>query len=95
MAAREGVRLLIQDAEMPQIKAIALAELRATVAMLDRACPRESRPFRSWLNEVAARVAEAAKEGGLLGFGGVRVSDAERAALEEISAALTGSSQQK
>jgi len=33
-------------------------------------------------------VAEASTEGGFLGFGGVRVSDAEKATLTEISSAL-------
>jgi hypothetical protein len=33
-------------------------------------------------------VAEAAKEGGVLGFGGVPVSDAEKATLADISKAL-------
>jgi hypothetical protein len=33
-------------------------------------------------------VAEAAVEGGFLGFGGVRVSDAEKATLDDIAKAL-------
>ena len=33
-------------------------------------------------------MADAGNEGGFLGFGGVAVSDAERATLAEISAAL-------
>jgi hypothetical protein len=33
-------------------------------------------------------VAEASTEGGFLGFGGVRVSEAEKATLAEISGAL-------
>jgi hypothetical protein len=33
-------------------------------------------------------VAEAASEGGFLGFGGVKVSDTEKATLAEISKAL-------
>jgi hypothetical protein len=37
---------------------------------------------------IAEHVAEAASEGGLLGFGGVKVSDAEKATLAEISSAL-------
>ena len=37
---------------------------------------------------MSQEVAEAAKEGGFLGIGGVRVSEAEQAALREISDAL-------
>ena len=36
----------------------------------------------------AQRTAEAAKEGGFLGLGGVRVSDAEQATLAEIARVL-------
>ena len=41
----------------------------------------------------ARRTAEAGTEGGLLGFGGVAVSDKEKATLAEISAALGSSIQ--
>ncbi len=37
---------------------------------------------------VAERAAERTKSGGVLGIGGERVSDAERAALDELAAAL-------
>jgi len=37
---------------------------------------------------VAKAVAEAAPEGGFLGFGGTQVSDAEKATLAETSAAV-------
>ena len=36
---------------------------------------------------VAEDAANAAKEGGFLGFGGVRVSDKERAFIDEVSKA--------
>ena len=44
--------------------------------------------FKAWLQDVARTAAEAGKEGGFMGFGGVAVSDAERATLAEISSAL-------
>jgi len=37
---------------------------------------------------VSQAVAEAASEGGFLGFGGVKVSEAEKATLAEITTAL-------
>jgi hypothetical protein len=43
---------------------------------------------RAWLQQVAQKAAEAGTEGGFLGFGSVAVSDAEKATLSEISAAL-------
>jgi hypothetical protein len=35
--------------------------------------------FKARLQAIAQRVAEAAKDGGFMGFGGVQVSDAEKA----------------
>ena len=39
-------------------------------------------------NDISQKVAEASKEGGVLGFGGVPVSEAEKATLADISKAL-------
>jgi hypothetical protein len=44
--------------------------------------------FKTWLRHTSQAVAEAATEGGFLGFGGVRVSEAEKATVGEISGAL-------
>lgn len=44
--------------------------------------------FKTWLHHIAEGAAEAASEGGFLGFGGVQVSDAEKATLGELSNAL-------
>lgn len=87
-SAREGVRLLIQGADLAEMKVRALEELRSTAIILDSATPLESRAFKDWLKHIANLVAEAAREGGFLGFGGEKVSAAERATLAEISSAL-------
>jgi len=50
--------------------------------------PDEAAAFTAWLQEIAQKAAEAGKEGGFLGFGGVAVSETEKATLSEISAAL-------
>ncbi len=86
--AREGVRLLIQGAEMTEVKIRALEELRSTAKILDATAPLEARPFKNWLVQIAHLVAEAGTEGGFLGFGGEKISAAERATLAEITAAL-------
>ena len=44
--------------------------------------------YKRWCTEVARDVANAAKEGGFLGFGGERVSDEERAMMARIESAL-------
>ncbi len=87
-SAREGVKLLIQGAKMAELKIRALEELRSTAKIVDAVCPLEAKPFKNWLISIANLVAEAGTEGGVLGFGGEKVSDLERATLVEISNAL-------
>jgi hypothetical protein len=65
-----------------------LASLREVSAIVDAKAPDEAAAFKTWLREISQKVAEAAVEGSFLGFGGVRVSDSERAALRDISKAL-------
>jgi hypothetical protein len=48
----------------------------------------EAQEFKAWLMAIARRAAEAAKEGGFLGFGGTDVSEKEQAALSQLGAAL-------
>jgi len=43
---------------------------------------------RRWLYGIADKVANAAKEGGFLGFGGTRVSEDEQAFLTDLRTAL-------
>jgi len=66
----------------------AVAELGAVAALVTSKVPEAAPGFKAWLNAVAAKVAEAGSEGGLLGFGGEKVSAAERATLDRLAAAL-------
>ena len=63
-------------------------EARKRAALVDAKAPGDAAAFKGWLKQISQRVAEAAKEGGFLGIGGVRVSEAEKATLAEISSAL-------
>jgi hypothetical protein len=66
-----------------------LDELRAANDIVGRkATPEEAAAFRSWLMEAAKAAAEAAKEGGFMGFGAELVSQGERAMLEQLSKIL-------
>ena len=65
-----------------------MESLREVSAIVDAKAPDEAAAFKAWLREISQKVAEAAVEGSILGFGGVRVSDAERAILRDISEAL-------
>lgn len=61
---------------------------REVVGLLDRKAPDESLAIRQWLHGVAVKVAEASKEGGFLGIGGVKVSEDEQRALDALAGAL-------
>jgi hypothetical protein len=72
-----------------QCKQAALDHLRAVNDVLNRKVkPEEADEFKKWLLTVARRVAEAANEGGIFGFGGERVSDAEKNVRRQIAFAL-------
>ena len=62
--------------------------LRQAAEIVDTKAPGDAAAFKSWLRQISQHVAEAAKEGGFLDIGGVRVSEAEKATLAEISSAL-------
>jgi hypothetical protein len=47
------------------------------------------RAFKSMMVNVAEKVADASKEGGFLGFGGVRVSEREQSVLNQIRSELS------
>jgi hypothetical protein len=66
----------------------AVANLGEVSAILNAKAPGDAAAFKAWLRAISQKVAEASKEGGVLGFGGVAVSDAEKATLADISKAL-------
>ncbi len=70
------------------MKTRAIEELRAVSVLVDTKAPEDAAGFKTWLQAVAQKAAEAGNEGGFLGFGGVAVSEAEKATLVEISSAL-------
>ena len=63
------------------IKTKALDGLRQAAALVAAKAPEDAAAFKAWLAQISQNVAEAASEGGFLGFGGVKVSDAEKATL--------------
>ena len=81
---------------MPDVKGQpgeVLAALRPTIQtatrlLEEKATPEESAQIRQWMYDLAVKVAEAAKEGGFLGIGAVRVSDSEKKALVELAEVL-------
>jgi hypothetical protein len=67
-----------------------LEELRAVNALLaEKATPEEAAAFREWLLTAAKRSADAAKEGGFLGFRAERVSEGEQKMLDKLGEVLS------
>lgn len=69
---------------------IAIDMCRQVKDLLDRkAADPDAEEFRRWLLSIGERVAEAAKEGSFMGFGGSeRVNEQERVVLQKLAAAL-------
>jgi hypothetical protein len=66
-----------------------LEELRAVNEMVTaKATPEEAEAFRRWLLAAAKAAADAAKEGGFMGFGGEQVSAGERQMMEQLGTTL-------
>lgn len=62
-----------------------IGELRAVRDLVAaKATPEESAAFGRWLVAAAQAAADAAKEGGFVGFHAVRVSDREQAMLDRV-----------
>ena len=87
-AAQAYVKGSLHGAKREEIKQRAIDALRSAAAVVDQKAPSDAAAYKAWLLQIANSVAEASKEGGFLGFGGVDVSDAEKATLSEIAAAL-------
>jgi len=81
ITSRQGmIELAVTDAE-------AVSTLLATNADASEAAS-EAAEYKSWVLSIGQAVANAAKEGGFLGFGGESVSDDEEEILARITAAL-------
>ena len=66
-----------------------LGTCRETLSVLAaKATPDEAAAYKQWIVDVTTQVAQAAKEGTILGFGGTPVSPAERTLLREIADTL-------
>ncbi len=71
------------------LSAVTTGHLRKAMSILESsATAEEADAYKTFVMTVAQAVAGAHKEGGLLGIGGSRISDAENQALDEISHAL-------
>ena len=87
-ALQSALRNCFADAEPAHCVERSLANLQEVSAILDVKAPADAVAFKTWLRGISQKVADASTEGAFLGFGGVQVSDAEKATLADISKAL-------
>jgi hypothetical protein len=78
----------VPHSDRAQAKAVVLETVKAGVAIVAAKSPTEEVAFKQWIVQTATKVAQASKEGTILGFGGTLVSPEEQAALNELAAAL-------
>lgn len=85
---QQAIKTRLTGAKAGDVSQRSIDALREASRILDMKAPQESAAFKQWLHNISENVAAAASEGGILGFGGQRVSDAEKATLREIDKAL-------
>jgi hypothetical protein len=61
---------------------------RANEIVTAKVTPEEAEAFRAWILECAQRAADAAKEGGFMGFHAERVSQGEKDMLAQLESVL-------
>ena len=77
-----------REQQMQNFKGTVLERVKSAVDLVaKKGSPAETDAYRNMLVAIAEKAAEASNEGGFLGFGGVRVSDAERTFISEVRSA--------
>jgi hypothetical protein len=87
--AEDEQRGQTEKLSVTEVKERALENCRAVASLLQsKASPEDAEEYKSWIIAVAHRVAAAAKEGGIMGFGGTQISGSEIEVINEIGAAI-------
>lgn len=87
--AEDESRGQTEKLSLEEVRARALATCRDVASVLEaKAATEEAYQYKRWVLVVAEKVAAAAKEGGLFGFGGEQVSGGEIATINEIGEAI-------
>ena len=98
MAAQNGLKTKLGDLKSSdlttaqnKVRMMALESLRKAMEIVtSKGVADDVAAYEKLIRDVASKVANAAKEGSFLGFGGERVSEGERTMLAAISNTLGG-----
>jgi hypothetical protein len=74
-----------------KVQSLATEKVHAAIGLLSRKGAQDVAGYGIFVKGIGQRVAEAASEGGFLGFGGERVSEGERQMLAALERALSPS----
>ena len=85
---RESLKKTLAGSKQSDVSNRCLESLRQVSNILNSKAPNDAAAFKTWLRAISSKVADAATEGGTLGFGGQKVSEKEKATLSDISKAL-------
>jgi hypothetical protein len=87
---RQNINVHKADSFDPDaLRSEALAVCReVSVLLSQKATEQEASEFKTWLLSIAREVAQAAREGGFLGFGGVEITEAEASTIDQLEIAL-------
>ena len=86
--AQDALKQHVKGAKAAEIAGISIAAIADVAKIVDAKGGADAVTFKRWIYANAEKVANAASEGGFLGFGGEKVSEKERATLAQLSAAL-------
>jgi len=78
----------LSDEELVRIATSSPDEYRPEAIVAAKATPEESAAFSEWLVVTAQAAADAAKEGGFMGFGAEQVSQGEKDMLDQVRSAV-------
>jgi hypothetical protein len=85
---RDALKARFAGGKPADITQRSIEALHEVSGLLDAKAPQDSAAFKQLLRTISDKVAEAASEGGFLGFGGQKVGPAEKSALTNIAKAL-------
>lgn len=88
--AEDDTRGQTERLSLDEVKSRALDTCRSVAATLEgKVSHEEAYEYKRWILVVAEKVAAAAKEGGIFGFGGEQISGSEIATINEIGEAIS------
>lgn len=85
---QEQIKSLFKGKKPAEMTDIAVSRLREVCALVESKAPEQAEAYKEFVRATAQKVAESGTEGGFMGFGGEKVSEAEKKTLEDIERAL-------